>query len=266
MVQPWGNTGNLWVLSAGTLPPNPSELLGSQAMADLIHHLEKRATLIIDAPPLLPVTDAAVLTKLAGGAILIVRAGKTRREQLRTAESSIEGVGGRVLGLVLNMAPAKGPDSYRYGYGYQYDYSNPAAKGHLGEHPPVIPAGLGGLPGVNGSSTPVTPIGDVPRPGDKEADVAKTAGEKPGVNGVDHAVVGAEPDVTVPSDPPLQQVPGVERVIGHSMKVPLPPPIIDEPVQAFEPDPEATDTWTPPKPRPAFDPLTAPLDDVEGSF
>ncbi|HEX5017601.1 MAG TPA: Wzz/FepE/Etk N-terminal domain-containing protein, partial [Actinomycetes bacterium] len=57
VMQPWGPTGNMWVMAAGPLPPNPSELLGSQAMADLIRHLEKRATLIIDAPPLLPVTD-----------------------------------------------------------------------------------------------------------------------------------------------------------------------------------------------------------------
>ncbi len=122
VMQPWGNTGNLWVLASGALPPNPSELLGSQAMADLIRHLEKRATLIIDAPPLLPVTDAAVLTRLAGGAIMIIATGKTRREQLRTATSNIESVGGKILGLVMNMAPARGPDSHRYGYGYQYDY------------------------------------------------------------------------------------------------------------------------------------------------
>ena len=122
VLQPWGTTGNLWVMASGPLPPNPSELLGSQSMADLVHHLEKRATLIIDAPPLLPVTDAAVLTRLAGGALLVLATGKTRREQLRTAEQSIEAVGGKILGLVMNMAPNRGPDSYRYGYGYQYDY------------------------------------------------------------------------------------------------------------------------------------------------
>ena len=84
VMQPWGSTGNLWVMAAGPLPPNPSELLGSQAMADLIRHLEKRATLIIDAPPLLPVTDGAVLTRLAGGALMVIATGKTRREILST--------------------------------------------------------------------------------------------------------------------------------------------------------------------------------------
>ena len=153
-MQPWGTSGNLWVLPAGPLPPNPSELLGSQSMADLVHHLERRATLIIDAPPLLPVTDAAVLSQLAGGAIIIIATGKARREQLRTAVNSIEGVGGKILGLVMNMAPAKGPDSHRYGYGYSYDYKTVTTRGKLDDHAPVIPAGLGGLPGVNGSETP----------------------------------------------------------------------------------------------------------------
>jgi capsular exopolysaccharide synthesis family protein len=162
VLQPWGTTGNLWIMAAGPLPPNPSELLGSQAMADLIRHLEKRATLIIDAPPLLPVTDGAVLTRLSGGAIMIVRTGKTRREQLRTAEQNIESVGGKILGLVLNMAPPRGPDSHRYGYGYQYDYSSIANRGRYEDHAPVIPAGLGGLPGVNGSPMPTTPVGPVP--------------------------------------------------------------------------------------------------------
>ena len=158
VLQPWGTTGNLWVMASGSLPPNPSELLGSQSMADLVRHLEKRATLIIDAPPLLPVTDAAVLTRLAGGALLVMATGKTRREQLRTAEQSVEGVGGKILGLVMNMAPARGPDSYRYGYGYQYHHQA-TETGSLDDHAPVIPAGFGGLPGVNGSPTPTVPVG-----------------------------------------------------------------------------------------------------------
>ena len=77
-----------------------------------------------------------MLSQLAGGAILIVATGKTRREQLRTAVSSIEGVGGKILGLVMNMAPAKGPDSHRYGYGYSYDYKTVASRGKLDEHAP----------------------------------------------------------------------------------------------------------------------------------
>lgn len=170
LLQPWGSTGNLWVLAAGLLPPNPSELLGSQAMADLIHHLETRATLIIDAPPLLPVTDAAVVTRLAGGAIVVVAANKTRREHLRTAADSIDSVGGRILGLVFNMASTKGPDAHRYGYAYGYDYTGTHGRA-FDDHAPVVPAGLGGLPGVNGSSTPTMPRDGTPgggTPGDGE--------------------------------------------------------------------------------------------------
>ena len=176
VLQPWGVTGNLWVMASGPLPPNPSELLGSQAMSDLVHHLEKRATLIIDAPPLLPVTDAAVLTRLAGGALLVIATGKTRREQLRTAEQSIETVGGKILGLVLNMAPPRGPDSHRYGYGYQYDYRANETRSAFEDHAPVIPAGFGGMPGVNGSSTPTLPVGKV-------APAAPAAPARPGCHG-----------------------------------------------------------------------------------
>ena len=122
VMQPWGTTGNLWVLPAGRCRPNPSELLGSQSMADLVHHLEKRATLIIDAPPLLPVTDAAVLSQLAGGAIIIIATGKTRREQLRTAVQQHRGRRRQDSRPRHEHGTAKGPDSHRYGYGYPYDY------------------------------------------------------------------------------------------------------------------------------------------------
>jgi capsular exopolysaccharide synthesis family protein len=121
VLQPWGLGGNLWVLPAGPQPPNPAELVGSQTMVDLIHDLEQRAFVIIDAPPLLPVTDGAILAGLSGGAVIVLGAGHTRREQLRAAEESIANVDGRVLGLVFNRAPTKGPDAARYGYGYAYE-------------------------------------------------------------------------------------------------------------------------------------------------
>ena len=308
VMQPWGATGNLWVLPAGPLPPNPSELLGSQSMADLIHHLEKRATLIIDAPPLLPVTDAAVLSQLAGGAIIVIRTGKTRREQLRTAESSIVGVGGKILGLVMNMAPAKGPDSHRYGYGYSYEYKAVPKRDKLEEHPPVVPAGLGGLPGVNGSPTPAMPVGPVParnpvvtppvpvepvtlprsapvepvevaapaKPATPPKPTAPPTPLRPAATkplapvsasvALDRALgrdAPAESGISIISDAPLEQViAGPDKVIGHSLKVPLPEPIVEEPLLAFEPDAAPVGDWTPPRPRPAFDPLTAPIEEV----
>src|SRR3954468_21554693 len=132
VIQPWGTTGKLSALPAGTIPPNPSELLGSRQMADLLQRLAKDRLVIIDAPPLLPVTDAAVLTASASGAILVVRANSTRKEQVKHAVENLQGVGGRLFGTVYNMAPTKGPDAYGYGYGYGYygnaDKQRPARK------------------------------------------------------------------------------------------------------------------------------------------
>jgi Mrp family chromosome partitioning ATPase len=79
---------------------------------------------IIDAPPLLPVTDAAVLSRICDGAVLVVRYGKTRREQLERTAQALHTVDARILGTVMNMAPTKGPDAYAYGYGYSYAYKS----------------------------------------------------------------------------------------------------------------------------------------------
>jgi capsular exopolysaccharide synthesis family protein len=112
---------NLSVLTSGAIPPNPSELLQSHAMGEVLKQLRKRYDVVImDAPPLLPVTDAALLTAQADGCLLVVRHGRTTRDQLRHAIERISAVEGRLLGVVLNMVPARGgPDSY-YGYGYGY--------------------------------------------------------------------------------------------------------------------------------------------------
>jgi capsular exopolysaccharide synthesis family protein len=123
VVQRWG-AEDLFVLPAGKIPPNPSELLGSAAMAELIKQFERDYDVVIfDAPPLLPVTDAAVLAKRVGGAIMVVATGRTSRHQLTAALGALEHVGAHVAGLVLSMVPVKGPDSYGYAYGYGYGYS-----------------------------------------------------------------------------------------------------------------------------------------------
>jgi polysaccharide biosynthesis transport protein len=116
VLQPWG-TLPLAVLTSGPLPPNPAEMLGSSQMADLIASLRARAEMvIIDAPPLLPVTDAAVLARECDGALLIVRQGRTTREQVQRSMESMRGVGARLLGTVLNMVPV----GAGHGYGYEY--------------------------------------------------------------------------------------------------------------------------------------------------
>lgn len=113
VLQSFGDS--LTVLGAGTIPPNPSELLGSQAMAQLLRRLEERFDhVIIDAPPLLPVTDGAVLAKLADGAIVVVGSKIIKREQLSRALQSLYNVDAHVLGLVMNRLPITGPDAYTY--------------------------------------------------------------------------------------------------------------------------------------------------------
>jgi succinoglycan biosynthesis transport protein ExoP len=119
-LQPWGD-GKLSVLASGPIPPNPSELLGSAQMDHVLREMEELADIvIIDAPPVLPVTDAAVLGAMTSGVVMVVSAEKTRREQVKRAASGVTSVGGIVLGTVFNKVPRKGADSYGYGYGYAY--------------------------------------------------------------------------------------------------------------------------------------------------
>ena len=142
VLQEWGS-GLLRVLPSGPVPPNPSELLGSQGMRMLLRQLEDMADLvIIDAPPVLPVTDAAVLSTVASGALLVVHAGRTRREQVRRSLTSIKAVDGRVLGIVLNKAPTRGQDAY-YSYQHSYKYDGVGAAN--------VPAA--NVPAVNGSAS-----------------------------------------------------------------------------------------------------------------
>ena len=113
---------NLWVLAAGGTPPNPSELLGSKAMRRLLDRLaDSGHMVIIDAPPLLPVTDGAVLTAAADGAIVVVTAGRTLDTQLAAALDSLDAVQGHTLGVVLNRVPPKSTDSGYYGGYYGTD-------------------------------------------------------------------------------------------------------------------------------------------------
>lgn len=122
-LQPWGEQ-DLAVLTSGTIPPNPAELVQSHEMRLVIDELRTRFdVIIVDAPPLLPVTDAALLAAEADGAVLVVRHGTTTREQLRGAAERLQAVGGRVVGAVLSMTSARRGDRYGYGYGYGYGYA-----------------------------------------------------------------------------------------------------------------------------------------------
>lgn len=113
-LQKWG-IPNLYVLPSGHRPPNPSEMLGSHEMADLLTELQQEFDyVIVDAPPVLVVTDAAIIAKHVGGALMVAAVGKTRKDGLKDALQSMDRIEARVLGIILTMVPPKGPDSYGY--------------------------------------------------------------------------------------------------------------------------------------------------------
>ncbi|MGN7977312.1 polysaccharide biosynthesis tyrosine autokinase [Microbacterium sp. 22195] len=117
-----GGNGRLLVIGAGKIPPNPSEVLGSARMKELLEAISREAIVIIDAPPLIPVTDAAVLAHSTDGAIVVATVGKTTFEVLGKALSNLERAGARALGIVLNRVPRRGSGAAYYGYQYHGDY------------------------------------------------------------------------------------------------------------------------------------------------
>ncbi len=97
---------NLWLLSSGTQPPNPADLLGARRMDQVIADLLERADfLLFDAPPVLAVSDAAILGAKVDGVLLVVEAGKTRREHSERAKELLEKARVRIVGVTLTNAP-----------------------------------------------------------------------------------------------------------------------------------------------------------------
>ncbi|MEO8851880.1 MAG: polysaccharide biosynthesis tyrosine autokinase [Allobranchiibius sp.] len=109
---------SLQILPSGRVPPNPSELVGSERMRVLIEKLKPAHMVIIDAPPLLPVTDAGLLARAVDGVLLVCVVGKTSKEHLQAAVTMLERINARLLGSVINRAPVKGIGTTYYGYGY----------------------------------------------------------------------------------------------------------------------------------------------------
>ena len=114
-LQTWGEQ-KLHVLASGPLPPHPSELLGSRQMADLVARLRSEFdTIILDTPPLRPVTDGVIAALLCDGAIVVVRNGRTSRAQLGHALQALRAAGVPVLGAVRNMVPLRRSGRSAYG-------------------------------------------------------------------------------------------------------------------------------------------------------
>ena len=116
---------NLFILPAGTIPPNPSELLSSQKMKHLIQEMKKCCDLVIlDCPPVITVTDAAVLAAEADCVVLVVQSGKTDREAARRAKTLLLNVKARIAGTVLNNISSDMLAGYSYYYHYYYEDGN----------------------------------------------------------------------------------------------------------------------------------------------
>lgn len=123
VVQPIG-TGTFHVVAAGEIPPNPAELLASDAMKQLLAEATASYdTVVIDAAPLLPVTDAAILSTITGGALVVAGSGVVTVPELEDAIDTLDQVNGTALGIVLNKAKVGAGD----GYYYQYKHDNEEA-------------------------------------------------------------------------------------------------------------------------------------------
>lgn len=110
-------TEYLDILTAGKIPPNPSEMLGSEAMSSLLDELSNiYDVIILDSPPVLAVTDAQILSTKSDGTVLVVRAEKTKKDTVMAAKGVLDKVNANILGTVLNGGD-KNKDNYYYYYG-----------------------------------------------------------------------------------------------------------------------------------------------------
>ncbi len=153
-LQPVEGVPRLLVLASGKPPPNPAELLAGPRSEKLFAALAETADIVlVDSPPVLPVTDAAVIAKRVDATILVASAATSVRKRVAHAVAALEQVDSHLVGAVLNEAP-RGADGYGYGYGYGYGgYRDEAAEGS-----PRKRFGRGGQkppkPRSNGASAP----------------------------------------------------------------------------------------------------------------
>lgn len=121
LIQPWSVEG-LYILTSGPIPPNPSELLGSTKMEQLLEVLaEHYDYVIVDSPPVLAVTDAVVLSRCVDGVLLIVDASKSKGAQLKQAVKQLKSSNAHIIGAVLNQLSPKNDSYYSY-YHYRDSY------------------------------------------------------------------------------------------------------------------------------------------------
>jgi capsular exopolysaccharide synthesis family protein len=130
------SVANLSVIPAGTIPPQPAELLGSAVMRDCLNRWKEEYDFtLVDSPPVLSVTDAVLLSAEVDAVLLVLRAGHTTKTALRRARSILGQVNAKVIGTVLNGLDVYGSDYQYYYYGKYYGSgSNPSQKYYSGDH------------------------------------------------------------------------------------------------------------------------------------
>lgn len=130
LVQSIDEVDGLDVLTAGPLPPSPSELLGSKAIEEFIQEARKTYDkILIDAPPVLSVTDAVVLNRLVDGVVLVVASKETKKETVSQAQKALKRVDANVLGVLITKMDMKRRGYYDYyAYGYSYGDESPRKK------------------------------------------------------------------------------------------------------------------------------------------
>ncbi|GLZ51670.1 polysaccharide biosynthesis tyrosine autokinase [Actinomycetospora sp. NBRC 106378] len=218
-LQPWG-PGLTRVLTSGVVPPNPSELLASRQARDLFAALRERADVVlIDTPPVLPVTDAATVSRHADATVLLCRIGRTRVAQLESALTALRAASATVVGTVATMVPATGDSSYVGRSAY-----------HRTGTPVPTPSPTPPRPAPNGWSRPVPPPaarsvpapaipGPRPSPGPRPAPAARRS-----VPAFDPDVDDPTPTVAVAPVRPPESVPDDGSDVTEAREEPEAPP------------------------------------------
>lgn len=116
----------LYALTEGVIPPNPSELLGSEQMKNVLQRAKEQYDyVLIDTPPVMPVTDALIVGRFVDGMILVIASAEVKVEMARDVKNQLVNAGANILGVVLNKVRS---EHHGYGYGYYYYYGNDGEK------------------------------------------------------------------------------------------------------------------------------------------
>lgn len=116
----------LYALTGGVIPPNPSELLGSEQMKNVLQRAKEQYDyVLIDTPPVMPVTDALIVGRFVDGMILVIDSGEVKVDMARDVKKQLQHAGANILGVVLNKVRS---EHHGYGYGYYYYYGNDGEK------------------------------------------------------------------------------------------------------------------------------------------